>query len=69
MTCAKTQISLRICAVWSEFSLIAGAFYSLRAIQSITKTSLFKYTENFTSKKWKFSDKKLWYFFILLLKT
>ena len=23
----------------------------------ITKTSLFKYTENFTTKKWKFSDK------------
>ena len=22
------------------------------------KTSLFKYTENFTNKKWKFSDKK-----------
>ena len=24
----------------------------------ITKTRLFKYTENFTTKKWKFSDKK-----------
>ena len=24
----------------------------------ITKTSLFEYTENFTSKNWKFSDKK-----------
>ena len=24
----------------------------------ITKTCLFKYTENFTTKKWKFSDKK-----------
>ena len=24
---------------------------------SITKTCLFKYTENFTTKKWKFSDK------------
>ena len=23
---------------------------------SITKTRLFKYTENFTTKKWKFSD-------------
>ena len=30
---AKTQISLRIRAVWSESSLIACAFYSLRAIQ------------------------------------
>ena len=25
--------------------------------QSITKTRLFKYTENFTTKNWKFSDK------------
>ena len=24
----------------------------------ITKTCLFKYTENFITKKWKFSDKK-----------
>ena len=30
---AKTQISLRIRAVWSESSLLAYAFYSLRAIQ------------------------------------
>ena len=29
---------------------------------SITKTCLFKYTENFTTKKWKFSDKKFLYF-------
>ena len=28
----------------------------------ITKTCLFKYTENFTSKNLKFSDKKIWYF-------
>ena len=26
-------------------------------IKPITKTSLFKYTETFTTKKWKFSDK------------
>ena len=30
---AKTQINLRIRAVWSESSLIAFIFYSLRAIQ------------------------------------
>ena len=30
--------------------------------ERITKTRLFKYIENFTSKNWKFSDKKLWYF-------
>ena len=28
----------------------------------ITKTRLFKYIENFISKNWKFSNKKLWYF-------
>ena len=44
----KIQISQRIRAAWSE--------------SSITKTRLFKYIENFTSKNWKFSDKKLWYF-------
>ena len=27
---------------------------------SITKTRLFKYIENFTTKKWKLSDEKLW---------
>ena len=33
--------------------------------QHITKTRLFKYIENFTSKNWKFTDKKLWYFFYI----
>ena len=28
-----------------------------RTMAFITKTRLFKYTENFTTKKWKFSDK------------
>ena len=32
------------------------------AVLYTTKTCLFKYTENFTTKKWKFSDKKFWYF-------
>ena len=35
----------------------------------ITKTRLFKYIENFTSKNWKFSDKKTLIFFLFLLKT
>ena len=35
----------------------------------ITKTRLFKNTEKFTTKKWKFSDKKTLIFFIFLLKT
>ena len=29
---------------------------------NITKTRLFKYIENLTSKNWKFSYKKIWYF-------
>ena len=33
----------------------------------ITKTCLFKHIENFTSKKWKCSDKKRLIFFIFLL--
>ena len=35
-------------------------FYSL---QNITKTCLFKYIENFTTKNWKFSDKNSDIFF------
>ena len=34
-------------------------------IRNITKAGLFKYTETFTTKKWKFSDKKFWYFSII----
>ena len=33
---------------------------------TITKTRLFKYIENFTTKNWKFSDKKSDIFQILL---
>ena len=36
---------------------------------TITKTRLFKCTENFTTKKWKFSEKKNLIFFIFSLKT
>ena len=38
-------------------------------IQFIMKTRLLKYVENFTSKNWKFSDKKSLKIFIFLLKT
>ena len=31
----------------------------------ITKTRLFKYTENFTTKNWKFSDKNSDIFFLI----
>ena len=42
--------------VWSH----CRAHMSERIVFHITKTRLFKYIENFTSKNWKFSDKKLW---------
>ena len=35
----------------------------------ITKTRIFKHTENFTTKKWKFSDKNSDFFLLFLLKT
>ena len=31
---------------------------------TIMKKHLFKYTENVTTKKWKFSDKKFWFFHV-----
>ena len=45
-------------------------FYNIVCAPSnITKTSLFKYIENFTTKNEKFSDKNSDVFFMLLLKT
>ena len=38
-------------------------------IKNVTKTRLFKYTENFITKNESFTDKKFWYFIIFLLKT
>ena len=51
----EVLISLRICAGWSGHMLSA---YRIKTfLQYITKTRLFKYTENFTIKKGKFADK------------
>ena len=36
--------------------------YYLFLSDDIAQTCLFKYIENFTSKSWKFSDKKFFYF-------
>ena len=47
-----------------SFTLSLSLSLSLnRQSESITKTSLFKYTENFTTKKWKFLDKNSNIFF------
>ena len=48
--------------------ILQSNFNGLNIFCFITKTRLFKYIENFISKNWKFSDKKL-IFFIFLLKT
>ena len=45
-----------------------GTFFFFLHFIIITKTRLFKYIENFTSKNWKFSDKKLWIFFYISTK-
>ena len=54
--------TVTIYKIWVSVFEEAGANYITKARPYITKTRLFKYTENFTSKNWKFSDKKLWYF-------
>ena len=55
-------------AQYSGISKVIGN-YMAGCVTFITKTRLYKYIENFTSKNWKFSHIKLWYFFIFLLKT
>ena len=63
------KICLLGCA--SKFALCGLSMYGLFFIfkpPNITKTRLFKYIENFTSKNWKFSGKKLWYFSHICLK-
>ena len=42
---------------WNPISGASG-FGQKKLLLIITKTRLFKYTEKFTTKKWKFSDKK-----------
>ena len=78
---SKTTTCLKPWTVWNEWSLQGicqqiAIFFLFPVIQSvhnevfnniITKTRLFKYIENFTSKNRKFSGKKL-IFFIFLLK-
>ena len=51
------------CTGSSESSLGARIWRHISDVATfITKTRPFKYTENFTSKNGKISDKKLWYF-------
>ena len=48
-------------AIVKDFSLACGVHHpnsAVLCVYFITKTRLFKYTEKFTTKKWKFSGKK-----------
>ena len=45
-------------------SLVMKKQLCLGHIEHITKTCLFKYIENFATKKGNFSDKNFWYFYI-----
>ena len=69
----KAQIRLR--GGWYEpfcetnycaFRHLSESRFFARRFTHITKTCLFEYTENFTSRNWKLSDTKI--FFIFLLK-
>ena len=43
---------------WFSCILASARHWAQCFVSSITKTRLFKYIENFTTKNWKFSDKK-----------
>ena len=50
-------------------AIIRGVNSNAFLFTTITKTRLFKYTENLTTKNCKFSDKNSIFFFIFLLKN
>ena len=56
------HVLLYMRADWKIVSLTYKILTFGRHFILITKTYLSKYTENFTINKWKFSDKKFWYF-------
>ena len=65
----KAKARMRLCAcvgwIWiCAFCACSKTRFRWRGlyIVIITKSCLFKYLENFTSKNWKFSDRKLLYF-------
>ena len=73
---AQNHTTARISIMWLLNSYNVSPYYIMvQSIPSgpmglaITKTSLFKYTENFTTKKWKFLDKYSNISFKFLLKT
>ena len=50
--------------VYSLIRLRKYAGWSISSLLNITRTPLFKYIENFTTKNWKFSDKSSDIFYI-----
>ena len=66
---SQVKLVKKVFCVWCTFDL--NKWKTKKNIQNqvtIMKTRLFKYTENFTTKNWKFSDKKFWYFSYFCLK-
>ena len=62
---SETRAKLRISYTGHLSSMrlpVHMSSWTTEAILIITKTCPFKYIENFTTKKWKFSDEKIWYF-------
>ena len=77
--CLNVILSRSCLTLWSPYGesgrgkreLLALLFIGLcrvYCLSCITQTRLFKYTENFTTKNWKFLDKNSDIFFIFLLK-
>ena len=61
-TCATSEDSDQPALSRSLIRIFSGHVLDNQKMQNITKTCLFKCIENFTTKKWNFSDKKIWYF-------
>ena len=56
------KLRLLWCTTWTKDPYSTYGYEGPDQPVHITKTCLFKYTENFPTKKWKFSDKNFLYF-------
>ena len=66
---SNIELSWRKTHVWLLIRMISSRKKNIMSsLVVITKTRLFKYIENFTTRNWKFSGKNL-IFFIFMLKT
>ena len=58
IVCASAQSDQHRCCSLSRQYILPIKIFKTSLSSAIKKTSLFKYIENFTSKNWKFSEKK-----------